>query len=146
MVGRSAALLVDLPVDLQPSGWRLVDRPGRDLARARAWLAQDLDALAELAACHQGGARERQADVRERSDVRAAETARALEGLWGLLQERRPRQRVHVWIEHERHHDDEGCARRRGSLYYKRTGSIAEVAELLGDSSASPRHVCALTD
>ena len=50
MVGRSAALLVDLPVDLQPSGWRLVDRPGRDLARARAWLAEDLDALAELAA------------------------------------------------------------------------------------------------
>ena len=34
LIGRGAALLVDLPVDLQPSGWRLVDRPGRDLRRA----------------------------------------------------------------------------------------------------------------
>lgn len=49
LVGRAAALLVDLPVDLQPSGWRLVDHPGRDLARARAWLRQDLDVLAEVA-------------------------------------------------------------------------------------------------
>lgn len=46
-VGRSAGFLVDLPVDLQPSGWRLVDRPGADLARARSWWGQDLDALAE---------------------------------------------------------------------------------------------------
>jgi hypothetical protein len=49
MIGRAAALLVDLPVDLQPVGWRLVDRPGRDLARAQAWLRQDLDVLAEVA-------------------------------------------------------------------------------------------------
>jgi Cobalamin-independent synthase, Catalytic domain len=49
MIGRAAALLVDLPVDLQPVGWRLVDRPGRDLGRAQAWLRQDLDALAEVA-------------------------------------------------------------------------------------------------
>ena len=49
MLGRTAALLVDMPVDLQPSGWRLVDRPGRDLARAQAWLRQDLDVLAEVA-------------------------------------------------------------------------------------------------
>lgn len=49
LVGRTAALLVDLPVDLQPSGWRLVDRPGRDLARALSWLRQDLDVLAEVA-------------------------------------------------------------------------------------------------
>jgi hypothetical protein len=46
-VGRSASFLVDLPVDLQPSGWRLVDRPGADLARGRSWWGQDLDALAE---------------------------------------------------------------------------------------------------
>lgn len=46
-VGRSAGFLVDMPVDLQPSGWRLVDHPGRDLARARSWWGQDLDALAE---------------------------------------------------------------------------------------------------
>ncbi len=49
LVGRAAAVLVDLPVDLQPVGWRLVDRPGRDLARAQAWLRQDLDVLAEVA-------------------------------------------------------------------------------------------------
>ncbi len=49
LVGRSAGLLVELPVDLQPAGWRLVDHPGRDLARAQAWLRQDLDVLAEIA-------------------------------------------------------------------------------------------------
>ncbi len=46
-VGRTASFLVDMPVDLQPSGWRLVDHPGRDLARGRSWWGQDLDALAE---------------------------------------------------------------------------------------------------
>jgi methionine synthase II (cobalamin-independent) len=49
LIGRSAVFLVDLPVDLQPSGWRLVDRPGRDLRRARDLLARDLDALEEAA-------------------------------------------------------------------------------------------------
>lgn len=49
VIGRAAAFLVDLPVDLQPSGWRLVDHPGRDLARAQGWLRQDLDVLAEVA-------------------------------------------------------------------------------------------------
>ncbi len=48
-VGRTAALLAGLAVDLQPSGWRLVDRPGRDAARADAWRRADLDALAEAA-------------------------------------------------------------------------------------------------
>jgi methionine synthase II (cobalamin-independent) len=46
LVGRAAARLVDLPVDLQPSGWRLVDRPGRDQARADAFWREDLDRLA----------------------------------------------------------------------------------------------------
>lgn len=54
LVGRAAALLVDLPVDLQPVGWRLVDRPGRDVARAQAWLRQDLDVLAEVAEDYAG--------------------------------------------------------------------------------------------
>lgn len=49
LVGRAAALLVGLPVDRQPWGWRLVDRPGRDLARARSFASADLDALAEAA-------------------------------------------------------------------------------------------------
>ena len=47
LVGRGLGLLVDLPVDLQPSGWRLTDRRGRDLTRTAAYLRQDLDELAE---------------------------------------------------------------------------------------------------
>ena len=54
MIGRTASLLVDLPVDLQPSGWRLVDHPGRDLNRAIAWLRQDLDVLAEVGDGYEG--------------------------------------------------------------------------------------------
>ncbi|MFB9319702.1 methionine synthase [Cryptosporangium minutisporangium] len=49
LIGRGASFLVDLPVDLQPSGWRLVDRPGRDLRRALDLLERDLDALTEHA-------------------------------------------------------------------------------------------------
>jgi methionine synthase II (cobalamin-independent) len=45
MIGRTAALLVDLPVEIVPSGWRLTARPGIDLRRARDFLAYDLDAL-----------------------------------------------------------------------------------------------------
>jgi methionine synthase II (cobalamin-independent) len=49
MIGRSAALLVDLAVDLTPAGWRLVPRPGIDQRRAREFLDRDLDALHEVA-------------------------------------------------------------------------------------------------
>ncbi|GAA4992555.1 methionine synthase [Actinopolymorpha pittospori] len=48
MVGRACALLVELGVDLQPSGWRLTAGEGLDQRRARSVLAQDLDALEEL--------------------------------------------------------------------------------------------------
>ncbi|WP_017537192.1 MULTISPECIES: uroporphyrinogen decarboxylase/cobalamine-independent methonine synthase family protein [Nocardiopsis] len=44
-VGRTAALLVDLPVEVQPTGWRVARAPGRDLARARSFLSYDLDAV-----------------------------------------------------------------------------------------------------
>jgi hypothetical protein len=54
MVGRTGALLADLHIDLQPSGWRLVDRPGMDERRARSFLAQDLDHLEEAADGHTG--------------------------------------------------------------------------------------------
>jgi methionine synthase II (cobalamin-independent) len=54
MVGRAAGLLVDLAVDLQPSGWRFVDRPGVDLRRARDLLARDLDALEGVAGGYTG--------------------------------------------------------------------------------------------
>lgn len=47
MIGRAAGLLVDLHVDLQPAGWRLVERPGHDAARTGAFWRQDLDELAE---------------------------------------------------------------------------------------------------
>ena len=49
LAGRSAALLADLPVDLQPAGWRLTSGRSRDGARARDLLARDLDALQEAA-------------------------------------------------------------------------------------------------
>ncbi len=54
MVGRAAAILVDMPVDLQPAGWRLVPRPGLDLRRSRDLLERDLDALTEVAAGYAG--------------------------------------------------------------------------------------------
>jgi methionine synthase II (cobalamin-independent) len=47
MTGRGAALLADLHVDLQPSGWRITPRPSRDGQRARDFLSRDLDALEE---------------------------------------------------------------------------------------------------
>lgn len=50
LIGRTAAALVELHVDLQPAGWRLVDRPGRDERRGLAWLGEDIDALSELTA------------------------------------------------------------------------------------------------
>ena len=49
LAGRSAALLADLPVDLQPAGWRLTTGRSRDGARARDLLSYDLDALQEAA-------------------------------------------------------------------------------------------------
>jgi methionine synthase II (cobalamin-independent) len=49
LVGRTAALLVDLAVDLTPAGWRLVSRGGIDQRRAEEFLARDLDALHDVA-------------------------------------------------------------------------------------------------
>lgn len=49
LAGRSAALLAGLFVDLQPSGWRLVERPSTAGRRAVDALARDLDALQEAA-------------------------------------------------------------------------------------------------
>jgi hypothetical protein len=54
LTGRTAALLVDLPVELTPAGWRFSGRPGRDLSRARSMLSADLDALEEVADSYQG--------------------------------------------------------------------------------------------
>jgi hypothetical protein len=48
LTGRTAALLVDIPAEVSPRGWRLAERPGRDLARARTMLSSDLDVLEEV--------------------------------------------------------------------------------------------------
>jgi len=54
LTGRTAALLVDLPVELTPTGWRFTARPGRDLRRALGFLSADLDALEEVAEGYSG--------------------------------------------------------------------------------------------
>lgn len=54
LIGRTAGALVEMPVDLQPSGWRLVDRAGRDAERTEALMRHDLDQLAEAFDGYQG--------------------------------------------------------------------------------------------
>jgi methionine synthase II (cobalamin-independent) len=49
-IGRTAALLVDLPVEVYAARWRIAGRPGRDLRRAHDLRERDLDALTEEAA------------------------------------------------------------------------------------------------
>jgi methionine synthase II (cobalamin-independent) len=49
LAGRTAALLVDLPVQVTPRGWKLTDRPGRDASRAAGYWSQDLDTLEQIA-------------------------------------------------------------------------------------------------
>jgi Cobalamin-independent synthase, Catalytic domain len=55
MIGRTAALLVDLAVELVPSGYRVAARAGRDHRRGVEALRTDLDALEE--AVNSAGAR-----------------------------------------------------------------------------------------
>lgn len=45
MIGRTTALLVDMPAEVTPRGWKLSDRPGMDLRRARSMLSNDLDEM-----------------------------------------------------------------------------------------------------
>jgi methionine synthase II (cobalamin-independent) len=49
ITGRTAALLVDIPVQTTTRGWQLADRPGRDMTRAAGYLSHDLDVLEEVA-------------------------------------------------------------------------------------------------
>ncbi|MGI8869255.1 MAG: methionine synthase [Mycobacteriales bacterium] len=49
IIGRSAAVLVHLPVEIGAWGWRFADAAGRDLRRARDFLDRDLDALTDAA-------------------------------------------------------------------------------------------------
>lgn len=48
IVGRSAALLADTPVELSAQGWRIADHPGVDARRAIASWRRDLDDAEEL--------------------------------------------------------------------------------------------------
>ncbi|GAB2473001.1 hypothetical protein [Xylanimonas ulmi] len=53
-VGRTAALLREMPAELGPHGWRLTDHPGMDRRRADAFWREDLGALAIAALGHTG--------------------------------------------------------------------------------------------
>ena len=55
IIGRAAGLLVDLPVELAgPRGWRIAERPGSDVRRARSLLSSDLDAMEEVLDGYEG--------------------------------------------------------------------------------------------
>ncbi|MFK4223258.1 methionine synthase [Streptomyces sp. NPDC019890] len=54
MIGRSIGLLVEMYAHVEPSGWRISDRPGRDTRRAHSWLGEDLDALEEFTQGYEG--------------------------------------------------------------------------------------------
>lgn len=57
-LGRTASLLVEMAVDVQPFGWRLVDRPGKDVRRAASALSTDINVLADVAGAEDAPARE----------------------------------------------------------------------------------------
>jgi hypothetical protein len=54
ITGRAAALLVDMPVQTTPRGWKLAAAPGRDSTRAAGYWSQDLDTLEEVATGYAG--------------------------------------------------------------------------------------------
>ncbi|MFI2347315.1 methionine synthase [Streptomyces sp. NPDC019443] len=54
MIGRTIGLLVEMYAHVEPSGWRISDRPGRETRRARSWLGEDLDALEEFTQGYEG--------------------------------------------------------------------------------------------
>ena len=54
MIGRTIGLLVEVYARVEPSGWRIGDRPGRDTKRAWAWRGEDLDAFEEFTQGYEG--------------------------------------------------------------------------------------------
>jgi len=55
LIGRTAALLIDMPVETTPGGWRIAERPGgRYMRAARNMMAADLDAIEEVFAGYEG--------------------------------------------------------------------------------------------
>lgn len=63
-LGRTASLLVELAVDVQPYGWRLVDRPGKDFRRAASALSTDINVLADVAGAEDAPAAELKVQLR----------------------------------------------------------------------------------
>lgn len=53
-IARTASLLTEMPVELGTHGWKLADRPGRDLERCRANLREEVDELAVAALGYRG--------------------------------------------------------------------------------------------
>lgn len=54
LVGRGTGILVDLPVELAVSAWRMTSRPGHDARRTADLLERDLDALTDYAEGYHG--------------------------------------------------------------------------------------------
>ena len=54
LVGRTLAVLVDMPAETNPGGWRLAERRGHDLGRASGLLEADLDAMEAAANGYRG--------------------------------------------------------------------------------------------
>jgi methionine synthase II (cobalamin-independent) len=54
LIGRTAAMLIDLPVDTVPTGWRIAERPGRVMRAAQGMLSSDLDVMEEQLAGFEG--------------------------------------------------------------------------------------------
>jgi hypothetical protein len=54
MIGRTVSLLVDMPAQTTPRGWRLASKPGRDASRAASFLSADLDVMEEAASGYEG--------------------------------------------------------------------------------------------
>ncbi|MEU4619125.1 methionine synthase [Actinoplanes sp. NPDC023801] len=54
MIGRTTALLVELPVELYAGRWQIASRPGKDLRRTADLLERDLDQLTEQADGYSG--------------------------------------------------------------------------------------------
>jgi methionine synthase II (cobalamin-independent) len=54
LIGRTAALLIDIPVETVPTGWRIAERPGRVMRAAQSMLSSDLDTMEEQLAGFEG--------------------------------------------------------------------------------------------
>jgi methionine synthase II (cobalamin-independent) len=54
LVGRATGILVEMPVEVAVTAWRMASRPGRDTRRIADLLARDLDTLTEQADGYQG--------------------------------------------------------------------------------------------